>query len=148
MNPPAIRALEQADFAAWSGLWAGYQGFYKVRISQDVSAQTFRRLLDPAEPMHGALAEREGTPCGLVHWIFHRSCWTAGDYCYLQDLFVDHAQRGGGVGRALIAHAEAAARAAGCARLYWLTHETNTGAMKLYDRVAEKSGFVQYRIVL
>ena len=48
----------------------------------------------------------------------------------------------------LIAHVRADAEAAGCSRLYWLTHESNTDAMALYDKVAERSGFVQYRVVL
>jgi GNAT superfamily N-acetyltransferase len=37
------------------------------------------------------------------------------------------------------------ARAAGAARVYWLTHESNATAMRLYDDVAMKSGFVVYR---
>ncbi len=63
---------------------------------------------------------------------------------YLQDLFVDPAMRGQGLGRALIEHVYAEAAARGCSRVWWLTHETNTDAMVLYDRVADKSGFVQY----
>jgi hypothetical protein len=29
--------------------------------------------------------------------------------------------------------------------VHWLTHETNTDAMHLYDKIADRSGFVQYR---
>jgi len=32
--------------------------------------------------------------------------------------------------------------------VYWHTHETNAVAMRLYDRVAERSGFVMYRKLL
>ena len=85
---------------------------------------------------------------GLVHTIMHRSCWTVGNYCYLQDLFVDPSLRGRGVGRQLIEHVYAQAQAAGCSRVWWLTHETNRDAMYLYDQVAERSGFVQYRKLL
>ena len=81
----------------------------------------------------------------MVHWIHHRSCWTAGDNCYLQDLFVAPTARGHGAGRGLIEHVYAQARAAGCARVYWLTHETNADARVLYDRLAERPGFIQYR---
>src|SRR5690606_41353595 len=86
-----------------------------------------------------------GRAVGMVHWIFHRSCWTAGDYCYLQDLFVAQDVRGGGHGRALIEHVYAQARAVNAARVYWLTHETNHTAMQLYDRIAERPGSLQYR---
>jgi len=84
----------------------------------------------------------------MVHWIFHRSTWTAGDYCYLQDLYVDADVRGTGAGRKLIEHVYAEATAANAARVYWLTHETNAPAMQLYDRIADRSGFIQYRKVL
>ena len=53
--------------------------------------------------MGGFLArDDDGAAIGLVHWIVHRSCWTVGDYCYLQDLFVAPGRRGGGIGRRLI----------------------------------------------
>ena len=143
-----IRALSAEDRDAWLPLWRGYQSFYRVDIPEAVSAVTWARLLDPAEPMGGALAWDGGEAIGLVHHIRHRSTWTAGDYCYLQDLFVASGGRGRGTGRALIAHVEAVARDAGCSRLHWLTHDTNADAMLLYDRVAERSGFVQYRKIL
>ncbi len=83
-----------------------------------------------------------------MHWIFHRSTWTAGDYCYLQDLYVAPDVRGAGAGRKLIEHVYAQAAAANCARVYWLTHETNATAIQLYDRIADRSGFIQYRKTL
>ena len=143
-----LRPPTGADRAAWERLWQGYQRFYKVEIAQVVSDLTWSRLFEPDEPMWACLAWQGARAVGMVHWIFHRSTWTSGPYCYLQDLYVDEDIRGSGAGRALIAHVRAEAEAAGASRLYWLTHETNTDAMKLYDKVAEKSGFVQYRITL
>jgi GNAT superfamily N-acetyltransferase len=143
-----LRPPTGADRAAWDRLWQGYQRFYKVEIAAAVSDLTWERLLGSAEPMHAALAWQGARAVGMVHWIFHRSTWTAGPYCYLQDLYVDEDVRGGGVGRKLIAHVRAEAEAAGASRLYWLTHESNTDAMALYDKVAERSGFVQYRVAL
>ena len=148
MSEVTIRAATEADFEVWLPLWRGYQTFYKTDIPQSTTAVTWQRLLDPAEPMHVALAVAGGAVVGLVHYIEHRSCWTTGNYMYLQDLFVDPAVRGRGLGRALIDHVYAEAAARGCARVWWLTHESNTDAMVLYDRVADKSGFVQYRKVL
>ena len=144
----ALRPPAHADRAAWDRLWQGYQRFYKVEIAQEVSDQTWARLHDPAEPIWACLAWQGARAVGMVHWIYHRSTWTDGPYCYLQDLYVDEDVRGSGAGRALIAHVRADAEAARASRLYWLTHETNTDAMQLYDRIAEKSGFVQYRKIL
>ncbi|AWP82764.1 GNAT family N-acetyltransferase [Bordetella bronchiseptica] len=148
MPPTEIRPLSAADHEAWLPLWKGYQEFYKVQLADAATAQTWQRFLDPAEPVHAALAWRDGKAIGMVHWIFHRSCWTTGDYCYLQDLFVAPDVRSSGAGRALIEHVYADARAQGAARVYWLTHETNTDAMHLYDHIADRSGFLQYRKVL
>ena len=80
-------------------------------------------------------------------YLFHRSCWTIGDYCYLQDLFVAEDARNLGLGRALIEAVEERARAADASRVYWLTHETNAGARALYDQLAERPGFIQYRML-
>ena len=143
-----IRLAEARDFDQWLPLWQGYQEFYKVQIAPDVTQLTWQRLLDPAEPMHCAVAERDGVLLGMVHYIYHRSCWTRGDYCYLQDLFAVPTHRGQGIGRALIEHVYAQAAQAGAARVWWLTHESNAPAMLLYDRIADKSGFIQYRKVM
>ncbi|SDL99496.1 GNAT family N-acetyltransferase [Pseudomonas indica] len=140
-----IRPISAADHDAWLPLWQGYQRFYQADIPAETSAVTWQRFLDPAEPMHAALAWLDGRAVGLVHFIYHRSCWTVGNYCYLQDLFVAEGLRGEGIGRRLIEHVYATAQAAGCSRVHWLTHETNTEAMKLYERIADRSGFVQYR---
>ena len=54
-------------------------------------------------------------------------------------------RRGSGIGRNLIAAVEDAARRAGASRIHWLTKEENVAARGLYDQVAERSGFIQYR---
>lgn len=141
-----IRAATRADREQWLPLWQGYQAFYEVDLGEAVTALTWERFHDPAEPMHCAVAEGTGGRLvGLVHYIFHRSCWMANPSCYLQDLFAAPHMRGRGVGRALIEHVYARAAEAGSTRVWWLTHETNAPAMLLYDRIAQKSGFVQYR---
>jgi GNAT superfamily N-acetyltransferase len=82
---------------------------------------------------------------GIVHYLFHRSTWMLGPNCYLQDLFTADAARGRGVAGALIEAVCEAAAAAGASRVYWNTHETNAVARSLYDKVATRSGFIQYR---
>ena len=140
-----IRPIRADERAEWESLWQNYQAFYKVVISDQTTAVTWARLHDPAEPMEVLGAYLDERLCGIVHYLFHRSCWTTGDYCYLQDLFVAEGARNLGLGRALILAVEGRARVAGASRIYWLTHETNADARVLYDRLAERSGFIQYR---
>lgn len=143
MSNSEIRPLQSGDKAAWLPLWAGYQAFYEV----DLAAATdtaFARMIDPSEPAHGALAWREGQAVGLVHFIAHRTNWSVADSCYLQDLFVAPGLRGGGVGQALVSHVYDCAQQYGWAEVHWLTHATNASAQKLYDRLAQRTGFIDY----
>lgn len=140
-----IRAPEAGDFDQWSELWSGYLGFYETALSADIHQTLFSRLLsDDPRCFRGFVAECDGQIVGLVHYVFHPHAWRVEEVCYLQDLYVDGAQRGTGLGRALIERVYAAADAAGNPRVYWLTQDTNAQARALYDRVGQLTPFIRY----
>jgi len=149
MSTPIIRDIARTDYVQWLPLWDGYNQFYgrsgPTALSDEITATTWARFFDEMEPVHCLVAEQEGRLIGLIHYLFHRSTTAIGPVCYLQDLFTSVDARGKGVGRALIEAVYGRAREAGAARVYWQTHETNHTAQSLYDRVAEKSGFIVYR---
>ncbi len=149
---PLIRPVRQGDHGQWLPLWLGYNAFYGRSgggaLPEAVTAATWWRFLDPAEPVHALVAETEGRLTGLAHYLYHRSTTAIAPVCYLQDLFTAEAARGQGVGRALIEAVYIEARKAGVSRVYWHTHETNAAAQRLYDQVAERSGFIVYRHLL
>ena len=144
-----IREVAREDYDAWLPLWDGYNAFYgrsgPTALDPAVTAVTWDRFFDPAEPVHALVAERDGALVGLVHYLFHRTTTMIAPTCYLNDLFTDPGARGGGVGKALIEAVYARAHTAGSTRVYWSTHETNATAQRLYDHVAQKSGFIIYR---
>jgi GNAT superfamily N-acetyltransferase len=140
-----IRDVASADRPQWDLLWKGYLEFYRVTIPDAVTDTTWSRFFDRAEPVNCMVAEDDGKLAGLVHYVFHRNTWMVEDVCYLEDLFTSPDARGKGVGRRLIEAVYDKAKAAGASRVYWVTHETNKQAMILYDKVAKKPGFVQYR---
>lgn len=143
-----IAAITAADHDDWLLLWKGYLDFYAAEVNPETTALTFERLSRSTPPFHGAIArDRSGRAIGIAHWLTHPSTWTASDSCYLEDLFVAPESRGQGVGLALIEHVRAWAKQSGCARLYWFTAETNTVARGLYDRVASRSGMIEYQIL-
>jgi len=148
----AIRNVVPDDYAQWKDLWDGYNAFYgrhaDTALPGAITQSTWQRFFDPYEPMHALVAERDGGLLGLVHYLFHRSTIQIAPTCYLQDLFTNEAARGHGIGRALIEAVYERARAAGVPRVYWQTHESNGTAMQLYDKIAERSGFLVYRKVL
>ena len=140
-----VRPLAAADKPAWLKLWAGYLEFYKTGLPPDVTEAAFERLTGADEDMFGLVAEQDGRIVGIAHGILHRSTWAKGLYLYLNDLFVSPDVRGSGAGRALIGAVYAHADAIGVERVYWLTHETNTTARRLYDSLAFNDGFLEYR---
>ncbi|PZR42734.1 GNAT family N-acetyltransferase [Paraburkholderia fungorum] len=147
-----IRPVTPADFDAWLPLWDAYNAFYgrsgETALPREITQVTWGRFFDAYEPMHALVAERNGQLLGLVHFLYHRHTTMVAPTCYLQDLYTLDTERGKGVGRALIEAVYARARADGLHRVYWQTHETNHTAMKLYDKVADHSGFVVYRKAL
>ena len=151
-HPVVVRPLQQEDFPAWKPLWDGYNAFYGrsglTALPMEITETTWARFFDAGEPVHALVAESGGQLLGLAHFLYHRSTIQLARSCYMQDLFTVEAARGKGVGRALIEAVYECARQAGSPRVYWQTHETNAAAMQLYDKVADKSGFVVYRKML
>ena len=152
MKQVIIRPVTRDDFDAWKPLWDGYNAFYgrqgPTALADEITRTTWTRFFDVYEPVHALVAKDAGEIVGLVHYLFHRSTIQIAPTCYLQDLFTSEAARGKGVGRLLIQAVYERAHAAGTGRVYWQTHETNRVAMQLYDKVAEKSGFLVFRKLL
>ncbi|MBO9696236.1 MAG: GNAT family N-acetyltransferase [Sphingopyxis sp.] len=149
MSGLIVRPAARADYDRWLPLWNGYNAFYgrsgETALAPEITAATWERFFDPYEPMFALVAEQGDALLGLTHYLLHRSTTSLLPSLYLQDLFTAAEARGKGVGGALIEAVYAAAKDRALPRVYWLTHETNDTAMQLYDRIAEKSGFVVYR---
>ena len=145
----SVRFVTREDYAEWLPLWEGYNRFYGrfdgTALPEEITRTTWSRFFDAYEPAWARVAEADGRLVGLVHYMFHRSTITIEPTCYLQDLFTAEAARGKGVGRALIEAVYTQARLSGVVNVYWRTHASNATARRLYDTVAEDSGFVVYR---
>jgi GNAT superfamily N-acetyltransferase len=145
MSDIRIRPAVAADAAAWRRLWDGYCLFYEVSISAEITAHTWRRILDAASPIHAIVAQNEaGQVIGMANYIIHENTWEATPVCYLEDLYVDPALRAVGVGQQLIDWLVAQMPLQGWSRLYWLTKENNYRARGLYDKYTPRDPFVRY----
>ena len=143
-----IKRLAETDHADWRRLWTAYLAFYETTVPEEVYQTTWKRLFTEGEfEPKGFLAVLDGKPVGLVHFLYHRSCWSLEGNCYLQDLFTDPDARGSGAGAALIEAVRGHAEERGVKNVYWMTHETNATARKLYDRVARRTGFIEYDLL-
>jgi GNAT superfamily N-acetyltransferase len=142
------RAIRNTDYDQWRPLWDGYNAFYgrsgETALAESITAATWARFFDSAEPVYAFVAEVDGRVVGLVHYLYHRSTTRMNDVCYLQDLFTEASLRGKGVGRRLIQQVYDAASSAGSSRVYWTTQVTNQAGRLLYDKVANHQGFIIY----
>ncbi len=146
MSAIAVRPLAPADEADWRRLWTGYLEFYRTKVSEEVYATLWARLMgDEYYDPRGLGAVVDGRLVGLVHYMFQRHGWRVEEVTYLQDLYTQPSVRRLGVGEALVKGVYAAADAAGCPHVYWLTESNNTVSRRLYDRLARMTDFIQYQ---
>jgi len=144
-----VRFAKPEDEAGWRVLWRGYCRFYKVDVPEAVTAETWRRCLDPEYPaLRCLVADSQGPEgwglVGFATLLEHPGTWSIESVGYLEDLYVAEATRKRGAGSALISACAAIGRKAGWTRLYWRTQSDNTAAQSLYDRMAKKTDWVIY----
>ncbi|GAB5358630.1 hypothetical protein AAMO2058_000475100 [Amorphochlora amoebiformis] len=149
-----IRPIVLEDRKQWQKLWDGYLKFYEKELSQEITNSTWKRMLDPSEKhLNAIVAEIKvdnisgGSTelVGFATYVLHLSTWSITPYCYLEDLFVSKNARGLGVGRKLIEELYRTADKEKWGRVYWATTESNYRARSLYDKLANKTDFIQYR---
>lgn len=146
MSVVTVRPIRESDHDEWKRLWTGYLQFYETSVPESVYRTTWRRLFEDGEFEPSAfVAVLDDKPVGLVHYIFHRTCWSEKNNCYLQDLYADPQVRGTGIGRKLIEAVYAEADRRDAAAVYWMTQDFNATARLLYDRIAKKTPFIKYQ---
>ncbi|SPL71729.1 GNAT family N-acetyltransferase [Acinetobacter stercoris] len=140
-----IIPLSDISFDQWHPLWQSYLTFYKSSLSEEQISLSWKRITNPAQKdMFGFAIKINENIVGFVHLISHMSMWTEKPYCYLQDLFIDENYRNQGLACKLIEHTYQVCKG-GFDRVYWLTQADNHTAQLLYDRIADKTGFIQYK---
>lgn len=140
-----VRRVRPGDEPRWRELWDGYTRFYQREPSEEQTRYTWRRILDDAAPVYSIVAETaDRGVIGIANYLVHENTSKLAPVCYLQDLFVDPACRGGGVGRSLIDWLVAETARQNWARLYWHTRENNYRARMLYDSYIPQRGSVCY----
>jgi GNAT superfamily N-acetyltransferase len=146
--PVEIIALEGLHFDQWLPLWQAYLRFYNAQMSDEQIRLSWKRITNPDQTdMFGFAIKVNGQVVGFVHLISHPSMWTNLPYCYLQDLFINEKFRTQGLATQLIKHCYQICTGK-FDRVYWLTQESNITAQYLYDHIASKTGFIQYKKVL
>ena len=141
-----IVAVERGHQARWRQLFQGYADFYGRPSDDAHKAVVWGWLMDPSHELEGFMALVDGRPMGLAHVRRMPSPLRGEDIGFLDDLFVDPAARGQGIGDALLAFLAGLARTRGWGVLRWITADDNYRARTLYDRLAHKTSWNLYEM--
>jgi GNAT superfamily N-acetyltransferase len=135
---PVIREVEERDVEAVVALvheLADYE--HAAEHCTLTPAQLREALFGPAPALFGHVAEVAGenghaTVVGCALWFVNFSTWRGVHGIYLEDLYVQPAHRGAGLGRALLARLAAVCAERGLARLEWAVLDWNTPSIGFY----------------
>ena len=87
---------------------------------------------DGAPAAHALVAEADGRVVGMALWFATFSTWTGRQGMWLEDLYVEEAHRGSGLGRALLTELAAECVRRGWPRLEWTVLDWNAPALAFY----------------
>ena len=142
-----VRPISNEDRLRWEALYRGYAAFYKVDTDATKLQTLFDWLLDPSHVCEGVVALAEdGGLAGLAHFRAMPSPLRGAEAGFLDDLFVDPAQRGKGAGAALLHHLDGIAAARGWPVTRWITQDNNYRARGLYDGLSTRTGWITYEM--
>jgi GNAT superfamily N-acetyltransferase len=141
-----IRTVNEADRDAWERLYRGYAAYYEVETNSAKLDTLFSWLCDPDHVCEGLVADASGQLIGLAHFRAMPSPLRGADVGFLDDLFVDPAQRGSGTARALIHAVDDIARQCEWDVVRWITRDDNYRARGLYDKLSTRSNWLVYEM--
>jgi len=141
-----IRKLEQKDKANWSKLYNGYADFYKAPMNTGVLDTLWGWIHDKTHDVDGLCFELENKIVGIVHYRTMPRPIKGKYIAFLDDLFVEPDFRGQKIAQKLISHLKSLAKANNWDGIRWNTHSSNKNAKKLYDKIANNTGFVVYEL--
>ncbi|HCP18875.1 MAG TPA: GNAT family N-acetyltransferase [Alphaproteobacteria bacterium] len=146
MSDVQVRSLAKADYDQWLQLYYGYADHYKFTLTEDSIQTTWGWLMDAAHPVQGLVAVHDDRLVGLAHVRPMPSPLRGKVIGFLDDLFVDHGQRGNGVVEALMTRLKAMAQDNEWEVIRWITRDNNYRARRVYDKYAGKTDWNLYEM--
>ena len=143
-----VRPVEPADREAWAPLFAAYREFYEYDSEPAVVDRVWGWIQDGDHETNALVALVDDEVVGFAHHRHYSRPSEGGCGLFLDDLFTKPEVRGRGVGRALINRLAEMAREQGCSKVRWVTAPDNTTAQRLYDDLAERTGWLTYDLLL
>ncbi|MEP6779579.1 MAG: GNAT family N-acetyltransferase [Gemmatimonadaceae bacterium] len=148
-TPITIRSANRADVPLILQFIRGLAEYEKLSHECDATEAKLEQSLFGARPgAEVVIAFQGGSPAGFALFFRNYSTFLAMPGLYLEDLFVNPAHRGRGVGQALLAHLAQLAIARGCGRLEWSVLDWNVDAIRFYERLGARgmTDWTVYRV--
>jgi len=141
-----IRKLEKKDKENWAKLYNDYAHFYKVPMNTGILETLWGWIQDGSHDVKGLCFELEGKIVAIAHYrTMPRPI--KGQYIgFLDDLFIEPEFRGQKIAQKLITHLKSLSKANNWNGIRWTTHSSNGNAKKLYDKIANNTGFELYEL--
>ena len=139
--PLTLRPATADDTPLILTLIRGLAEFEKLLPEVEATEARLRATLFPADGRPVAecvLAFADDTPAGFALFFTNYSTFLAQPGLYLEDLFVQPALRGRGIGRALLLHVAQLANARGCGRMEWSVLDWNQPAIEFYEKLGAR----------
>jgi GNAT superfamily N-acetyltransferase len=128
-----IRPVEDRDVDAVVGLVHELATYERAAEHCLLTSEQLRAaLFVPSPALFGHVAEVDGTVVGCALWFLNFSTWRGVHGLYLEDLYVQPAHRGAGIGRALLARLAGVCAERGLARLEWAVLDWNESSIGFY----------------
>ena len=141
-----IRKLERKDKENWIKLYCGYAKFYKASMNNEILNTLWNWIHNKNNVVNGICYELEGKIVGTAHFRT-MPIPIKGQYIgFLDDLFVEPKYRGQKIAQKLISHLKSLSKANNWNGIRWITHSSNNNAKKLYDKIANNTGFELYEL--
>jgi len=141
-----IRKFNKDDFKKWSHLYQGYANFYKVPMNSGILDTLWEWIHDEKHVVRGICFELDSKIVGIAHYrTMPRPI--KGQYIgFLDDLFVEPDFRRKKIAQKLINHLKSLSKSNNWDGIRWITHSSNENAKKLYDKIANNTGFELYEL--
>jgi RimJ/RimL family protein N-acetyltransferase len=143
-----IRAAETKDFQDWSQLYKQYLDFYQTMLSSDQLVTMWNWFFDAGNKIYCYIAFVKDNPVGLVHFREFLRPIKASIGIFMDDLFVTPTHRSQGVAQNLIKSVEEFALQKNVHLVRWITADDNQKAMSIYDKLASKTKWVTYDLIV
>jgi ribosomal protein S18 acetylase RimI-like enzyme len=141
-----VRKISIKDKENWKKLYKGYADFYKSTINDIIMDTVWSWLMDKNHEVKGIVYEIDGNLTALAHYRAMPRPLKGKYIGFLDDLYVDPNYRNQKIGQKLMNEIKAISKSEKWDLVRWITHQDNTKAKSLYDKISKKTIWEVYEM--